>query len=52
MSFILNAPVLVLNKHWAAIGESTVERAIVDMMGDPPSKMAMNVEMQQDRDGK
>jgi 5-methylcytosine-specific restriction endonuclease McrA len=52
MSFILSAPVLVLNKHWAPIGETTVERSIVDMMGDPPSKMAMNVEMQQDRDGK
>lgn len=42
----LNAPVLVLNTHWQPIGEATTKQAMTDMLGSPPSKLAMHVELE------
>ncbi len=48
---VLNQPVLVLNRGWQPIGETTVERALVDITGNPPSKLAMHVELETDGEG-
>lgn len=52
---ILQAPVLVLNRHWQPISETTVQRALIDMNGGKwgkrAPKLAMHVELAPAKDG-
>ncbi len=54
-SNVLSEPVLVLNKNWQVIEETTVEKAITDMTGGKhgvPSKFGLHVELERRPDGR
>lgn len=44
----LSAPVLVLNRNWSPIGETTTKQALIDLWGQPASKLPMHVELEWD----
>lgn len=46
----LAAPVLVLNRNWSPIGETTMKSALIDLWGQPASKLPMHVELEWDAD--